>query len=148
MTTGVGVITPSNNVSQWSRSYYPAMFLGNTSTVKFLDIQLAPSTDSYVYKTGSILAVWGSGGAHPDLFVNYKTGGSNGQATAMAVLVDTRIPSGLTTPGANDRYVAVIGCCQLFLQYLNTEANTGADVLTALATMNARVYNNTFAYIP
>lgn len=147
MTVNVGVITPSNNLNQWSRSYYPAMFLGNIEAVQFLNVQLAASTDSYVYQTGSILSVYTSG-ASTGQFVNYKTGTSNGQQTMMAVLVDTRIASGLTTPGTNDRYTVAYGNCNLFLSYLSTLAGTSADVLVALATIGARVYNSTFAYIP
>lgn len=147
MTVNVGVITPSNNLNQWSRNYYPAMFLGNTSIVQFLNEPLAAATNSYTYVTGSIISVYTSG---PNIgqYVNYLTGATNGQQTAVAILVDTRIISGLTTPASTDRYTLAYGSCNLFLQYLSTSVGTSADVLVALATMGARVYNSTFAYIP
>lgn len=147
MTINVGVVTPTNNLNQWRCDYAPAMFLGNTSIVQFLNVQLAQSTDRYIYQTGSILSVYTTG-PNAGTFVNYKTGATNGQQTMMGVLVDTRIPNNLTTPNSNDRYTIAYSSANLFLSYLNTQLNTTADTLVALATIGARVYNSTFAYLP
>lgn len=147
MTLNVGTITPSNNLNQWSRNYYPAMFLGNISIAQFLNVKLAPATNGLVYNAGTILAQYTSG-PNAGLYVNYLTGGSNGQNVMVGVLSDNRVPANYTTPGANDRLQMVYGSCNLFLSYLYTPLGTANDVLVALATMNARVYNSTFAYLP
>lgn len=147
MTANVGTITPSNNLNQWSRNYNPALFLGNISIAQFLNVQLAPATDGLVYNAGTILARYTSG-PNVGKYVNYVTGGTNGQDVMVGVLSDNRVPTNYTTPAANDRLQMVYGGANIFLQYLYTPLGTSADVLVALATMGARTYNSTFAYLP
>lgn len=87
---------PLNNTSAFSQSY-SKLFIGNIFPIN-LAVTLAASTDSVVYQTGVILAQY-TAGANTGKFVNYKSGASNGQGTAVAILWDDNIVNATSVTG-------------------------------------------------
>lgn len=128
-------LTPQNNQDAFVQSY-SAIFVGDAPKFNVKG-KFATSTGSYVYTSGSIVAQYTSG-SNAGLYVNYNSGGSNGQAVPVGIIWDDNFENG-TAPSGLINIALPKGGVMWILSQLSTQ--TSGHVTTALTAWNA-VYNS------
>ena len=112
-----------------------------SASLFWVQVELAPSTNTDGYNPGCILAQY-TGGANAGKFVNYDPAGTNGQNIAALALVDEYITPDVRKQGTQGKYLvhAVLGGAAFdrALVYFNKQNGTD-NIAPAIAQIGGKI---------
>lgn len=117
---------------------YSKLWATDQSFASFINVELAPSTNTDGYKPGCILAQL-TGGANQGKFINYDPAGADGQNVALAILEDQYLTPEMEKQGTNGDVLvrAVIAGANFYqdqIYFTKQDGTTDAGLLAAAIT--------------
>jgi hypothetical protein len=125
------MISAPQNKTQLQQTY-TNLWATDPSLAYFIDVELAPSTNTDGYKPGCILAKYTSGD-YKGQFVNYDANGADGQNTAVLILTDQYLTPDIQKGGTQGKGLAqaVLGGATFYQDQIYFDKQDGTDDITA-----------------
>lgn len=128
------MIPAPQNKTQLQQTY-TNLWATDPSLAYFIDVELAPSTNTDGYKPGCILAQY-TAGQYQGQCVNYDPSGTNGQNVALIVLTDQYLTPDVQKLGTQGQALvqAVLGGATFYQEQVYFNKQDGTDNIAPAIT--------------
>ena len=120
---------------------YNSLWATDPSLAYFIDVELAPSTNTDGYKPGCILAQY-TAGQYEGQCVNYDPNGSNGQNVAFIILTDQYLTPDAQKLGTQGQALvqAVLGGATFYQKQIYFDKQDGTDsIASAISQIGGKI---------